>query len=101
MVLATLDRQHPEYPYVALVAATAPCRMEAVDFHTGTFPNGLSWKPTEEAETVRNAAVDMGSREAAAGALAVLAYASWLRGEGSLTDDRLALAKACAPRRAP
>ncbi|MGJ0197072.1 hypothetical protein ACR56H_11745 [Micrococcus luteus] len=97
MVLATLDRQDPGYLYVALVAATAPCRMEAVDFHTGTFPHGLSWKATEEAETVLNAAVAMGPREAAAGALAVLAYVSWLRDEGSLTDDRLALAKACAP----
>lgn len=78
MVLATLDRQDPEYPYVVLVAATAPCRMEAVDFHTGTFPHGLSWKPTEEAETVRNAAVDMGSREAAAmiGATSVAAVAA-------------------------
>ena len=54
--MATLDRQDPEYLYVA-----------------------------------------MGPREAAAGALAVLAYVSWLRGEGSLTDDRLAFAKACAP----
>ena len=91
MVLATLDRQDPEYLYVALVAATAPCRMEAVGFHTGTFPHGLSWKATEEAETVLNAAVTMGPREAAAGALAMLAYVSWLRGEGSLTDDRLAV----------
>jgi len=28
--------------------------MEAVGFHTGTFPHGLSWKATEEAETVLN-----------------------------------------------
>lgn len=97
MELATLDRQDPEYLYVALVAATAPCRMEAVGFHPGTFPHGLSWKATVEAETVLNAAVTMGPREAAAGALAMLAYVSWLRGEGSLTDDRLAFAKACAP----
>ena len=75
--------------------------MEAVDFRTGTFPHVLSGKATEEAETVRNAAVTMGPREAAAGALAMLGYVSWLRGEGSLTDDRLALAKACAPGRAP
>lgn len=94
--MATLDRQDPEYLYVALVGATAPCRMEGVDFHTGTFPHALSWKATVEAETAFNAAVAMGPCEAA-GALAVLAYVAWLRGEGSLTDDRLALAKACAP----
>ena len=48
--MATLDRQDPEYLYVALVDATGPRRMEGVDFHTGTFPDGLSWKATEEAE---------------------------------------------------
>ena len=72
--MATLDRQDPEYLHVALVGATGPRRMEGVDFHTGTFPDGLSWKATEEA--VLNAAVAMGPREAAAGALAVLAYVS-------------------------
>ena len=40
--MATLDRQDPEYLYVALVDATEPRRMEGVDFHTGTFPDGLS-----------------------------------------------------------
>jgi len=40
--------------------------------------------------------VTMGPSEAAAGALAMLGYVSWLRGEGSLTDDQLALAKARA-----
>lgn len=54
--MATLDRQDPEYLYVA-----------------------------------------MGPREAAAGALAVLAYVSWLRGQGTQADERLALAKACVP----
>ena len=71
--------------------------MEGVDFHTGTFPDGLSWKATEEAEAVLNAAVAMGPREAAAGALAVLAYVSRLRGQGTQADERLALAKACVP----
>ena len=47
--MATLDRQDPEYLYVA-----------------------------------------MGPREAAAGALAVLAYVSWLRGQGTQADERLA-----------
>ena len=86
--MATLDRQAPEYLYVALVDATGPRRMEGVDFHTGTFPDGLSWKTTVEAEAVLNAAVAMGPREAAAGALAALAYVSWLRGQGT---------KACVP----
>ena len=95
--MATLDRQAPEYLYVALVDATGPRRMEGVDFHTGTFPDGLSWKAAEEAEAVLNAAVAMGPREAAAGALAVLAYVSWLRGQGTQADERLALAKACVP----
>ena len=54
--MATLDRQDPEYLYVALVDATGPRRMEGVDFHTGTFPDGLSWKATEEAEAVLLAA---------------------------------------------
>ena len=54
--MATLDRQDPEYLYVA-----------------------------------------MGPRETAAGALAVLAYVSWLRGQGTQSDERLALAKACVP----
>lgn len=93
--MATLDHQDPEYLYVALVGATGPRRMEGVDFHTGTFPDGLSWKATEEA--VLNAAVAMGPREAAAGALAVLAYVSWLRGQGTQADERPALAKACVP----
>ena len=38
--MATLDRQDPEYLYVALVDATGPRRMEGVDFHTGTFRTG-------------------------------------------------------------
>ena len=95
--MATLDRQDPEYLYVALVAATAPCRMEAVGFHPGTFPHGLDWAATEEAETVLNAAVAMGPREAAAGALAVLAYVAWIRGAGAVADGRLNLAERCAP----
>ena len=95
--MATLDRQDPEYLYVALVDATGPRRMEGVDFHTGTFPDGLSWKATEEAEAVLNAAVAMGPRKAAAGALAVLAYVAWLRGQGTQAADRLGQAAACTP----
>ena len=93
--MATLDRQDPEYLYVALVGATGPRRMEGVDFHTGTFPDGLSWKATEEAEAVLNAAVAMGPRDAAGGALAVLAYGAWLRGQGEQAADRLDRAAAC------
>ena len=94
--MAPLDRQDPEYLYVALVGATGPRRMEGVDFHTGTFPHALSWKATEEAETAFNAAVAMGPCEAA-GALAVLAYVSWLRGQGAQAADRLGQAAVCTP----
>ena len=69
VVLATLDHPDPEYLHAAMVAVTAPQRLETVDFLTGTFPHGLDWAATEEAETVLNAAVAMGPREAAAGAL--------------------------------
>ena len=95
--MATLDRQDPEYLYVALVDATGPRRMEGVDFHTGTFPDGLSWKATVEAEAVLNAAVALGPGHACAGALAVLAYVAWIRGAGAVADDRLNLAERCAP----
>lgn len=97
VVLATLDHPEPEYLHAAMVAVTAPRRAEGVDFLRGSFPHGLDWAATEEAETVLNAAVAMGPREAAAGALAVLAYVSWLRGQGTQADERLALAKACVP----
>ncbi|WP_394545977.1 DUF4192 family protein (plasmid) [Micrococcus luteus] len=97
VVLATLDHPDAEYLHAAMVAVTAPQRTETVDFLTGTFPHGLSWKATEEAEAVLNAAVAMGPREAAAGALAVLAYVAWLRGQGAQADERLNLASACTP----
>ncbi|MDK6499347.1 hypothetical protein QP341_26120, partial [Escherichia coli] len=41
VVLATLDHPDPEYLHAAMVAATAPQRLETVDFLTGTFPHGL------------------------------------------------------------
>ena len=97
VVLATLDHPDPEYLHAAMVAVTAPQRLETVDFLTGTFPHGLDWAATEEAETVLNAAVAMGPREAAAGALAVLAYVAWLRGQGTQAADRLGQAAACTP----
>ncbi len=95
VVLATLDHPDPEYLHAAMVAATAPQRLETVDFLTGTFPHGLNWAATEEAEAVLNAAVAMGPRDAAGGALAVLAYVAWLRGQGEQAADRLDRAAAC------
>ena len=80
VVLATLNHRDPEYLIAALVACTAPNRLEAVDFARGEFPHGLRWKASVEAETVLNAAVALGPGHACAGALAVLAYVAWIRG---------------------
>ena len=97
VVLATLNHRDPEYLIAALVACTAPIRLEAVDFTRGEFPHGLRWKASVEAETVLNAAVALGPGHACAGALAVLAYVAWIRGAGAVADGRLNLAERCAP----
>ena len=97
VVLATLNHRDPEYLIAALVACTAPNRLEAVDFTRGEFPHGLRWKASVEAETVLNAAVALGPGHACAGALAVLAYVAWLRGQGTQAADRLGQAAACTP----
>lgn len=96
-LLAALNHPDPDYLEAAMVGVSGALPSEGADFLTGTFPQGLDWHAVSQTEATLSTAVRMGPRSAAAGPLAILAYVSWLRGQGRQASQRLDLALSYHP----